>query len=600
MPVGNGDPTKPDTRSPLVETSIETLSTVGRPMPIDQLARTVMHVGADAAHVAARALTPLLEQDVRLTRVEAGHWALASWTHGTVFVDEAEFVVFDVETNGGRGGRHRVIEIGALRLIGGKVIDHYSSLVRLPRRVSRFVTRYTGITNEMLTDAPPIETVLEDFRVFQASSTLVAHNLPADLAYLNNEALWADRPLFPGDGIDTMELSATLMPKREGNSLAAALAAAGIQDAPSHRALEDARVTAELFLFLLQRLPDKKASVATLRTTAANGGPEGRLPRRSRELARWASRSLPPAPGVYMFRDSDAQTLYVGKTVSLQKRVRSHFTDSTGFIRRRDGMLDRITSIDWEPTGSELRALVREAELIETLAPEYNIQRQRRPGRRFICLGPANAALINTASEVREGTETYVGPFPTTRDALLAANTARRIFGLPTRKSPDQSVAGWRRDGAIAFLGKGRKAAQAVISQAPSHADQRRDILRRIRRVRIVRTPIRGGPGANPALVVTSGAVPGAVELARIDDGLITAIASLTHPKKRELRETLRNLQEAPMRSSSTTTNEQHIVLSWLHAHMDTPEILAWDNTLSKDFVDLAWQRLLTIAATES
>jgi hypothetical protein len=262
-------------------------------------------------------------------------------------------------------------------------------------------------------------------------------------------------------------------------------------------------------------------------------------------------------------------------------------------------MLDRINSIDWEPTGSELRALIREAELIEILDPEYNIQRQRRPGRRFIRLGPPNAALINTSSEVREDTATYVGPFPTTRDALLATNTARRIFGLPSRKSPDQSVAAWRRDGAAAFLGKGREAAQAMVSQAPSHADERRGVIRRIRRVRIVRTPIRGGPGANPALVVTSGPVPGAAELARIDNGLITAIASLTHPKKRDLRETLQNFQKATVRSSSTTTNEHHIVLSWLHAHMDTPEILPWDKTLSRDFLDLAWQRV-TVAVTAS
>ena len=389
------------------------------------------------------------------------------------------------------------------------------------------------------------------------------------------------------------------MAKRESNSLAAVLAAAGIQDTPSHRALEDARDTTELFLFLLQHLPGKNATVDTLRTTAAKGGPEGRLPRRARELARWASRNLPPAPGVYTFRDSDAHTLYVGKTVSLQRRVRSHFTDAAGFIRRRDGMLDRINSIDWEPTGSELRALIREAELIETLDPEYNIQRQRRPGRRFIRLGPPSAALINTSSEVREDTATYVGPFPTTRDALLATNTARRIFGLPSRKSPDQAVAAWRRNGAAAFLGKGRKAAQTVVSQAQDHADERREVLRRIRRVRIVRTPIRGGPGANPALVVTGGSVPGAVELARIDNGLITAIASLTHPKKRDLHQTLQNLQKATVRPSATTTNEHHIVLSWLHAHMDTPVILSWDNTLSRDFVDLAWQRV-TVAATAS
>ena len=318
-------------------------------MTLQQLARAVLHVEAGGAHIAARILAPLLEADDRLTTVAVGHWGLTQWSHRSDSIDETEFVVFDIETNGGRGGRHRVLEVGALRLRAGPGNLALRLAGSGARSSVQFVTRYTGITDEMLTDAPAIETVLDEFREFQAGGVLVAHNLPTDLGYLNREAVWSGRALFPGDGLDTMELSAALMSDLPGTGLATVLEASGLRDTPTHRALDDAEVTAKLFGFLLDRAAASDAqTVGDLRGLAATGGPEGRHPRRARELARWASRNLPPSPGVYIFRDSAGQPLYVGKSTSLQRRVRSHFTDSAGFVRRRDGMLEQIDAIEWE------------------------------------------------------------------------------------------------------------------------------------------------------------------------------------------------------------------------------------------------------------
>ena len=431
----------PARRSVLVEAAVATLDDAGRPMSLQQLARAVLHVDAGGAHIAARILAPLLESDARLTTVAVGHWGLTQWSHRTDAIDETEFVVFDIETNGGRGGRHRVLEVGALRLRAGQEVARYASLVWVPGRVSKFVTRYTGITDEMLTDAPAIETVLDEFREFQAGGVLVAHNLPTDLGYLNREAVWSGRALFPGDGLDTMELSAALMSDLPGTGLATVLEAAGIRDTPAHRALDDAGVTAKLFRFLLDRAAASDArTLDDLRGLAATGGPEGRHPRRARELARWASRNLPPSPGVYIFRDSAGQPLYVGKSTSLQRRVRSHFTDSAGFVRRRDGMLEQIEAIEWEPTGSELRALVREAELITALSPSYNVHRHWRMGRRFVRVGPAESAATHTAAVPGNDSADYLGPFQTSRDAQLASDAVRRIFELPSRRSLDKKV----------------------------------------------------------------------------------------------------------------------------------------------------------------
>ena len=136
------------------------------------------------------------------------------------------------------------------------------------------------------------------------------------------------------------------------------------------------------------------------------------MPQRAKELARWASRNLPPSAGNYVFRDVAGRALYVGKTVSLQRRVRAHFTTSQSFVRQRADMLPRIDRVDWEVTGSELRALLREAELIAELAPVYNVQRQRRASRLLVHVGPAEAAVVNAAATVRGDAGNYVGALP--------------------------------------------------------------------------------------------------------------------------------------------------------------------------------------------
>lgn len=590
------DEAAPGRRSVLVEAAVSTLEDAGRPMTLQQLARAVLHVEAGGAHIGARILAPLLEGDDRLATVAAGHWGLVTWSQRSDAIEDTEFVVFDIETNGGRGGRHRILEVGALRLRAGLEISRYASLVYVPGRVSKFVTRYTGITDEMLVGAPPIETVLDEFREFQTGGVLVAHNLPTDLGYLNREAVWSRRALFPGDGLDTMELSAALMPDLPGTGLATVLESAEISDTPTHRALDDAGVTAKLFEYLLDRAAQRNVNtLGDLRQLAARAGPEGRHPRRARQLARWASRNLPPSPGVYIFRDSANRPLYVGKSTSLQRRVRSHFTDSAGFVRRRDGMLAQIDAIEWEPTGSELRALVREAELITTLSPTYNRNRRWRIGRRFVRVGPAESAVTHAAAVPRDDGADYLGPFPTSRDARLASDAARRIFELPSRRSVDKQVPAWQRDAAVAFLGVGREAALRIVDAV--EAAEGEAFARRIRRARVLRHPLRGGLGAAPVLAISPGATPGDAELVRIENGAIAAIESVARPRRPALRAALQRLGRADAPGADTSDHERHIVTAWLHTHADDPDAIAWDPDLPRAFVDRVWRRVRQAAS---
>jgi DNA polymerase-3 subunit epsilon len=578
-----------------VEAAADALARAGRPLALEQLAREVLHVESGAIGAAVRVLEPLLAADERLERTDAGHWGLTARARRSHPIETVEFVVFDVETNGGRSGHHRILEIGAERIRGEQVLARYESLVAVPGRISKFVTRLTGITAEMLEDAPPIEQVLDGFREFQSGAVLVAHNLPTDLGYLNREAVWADRALFPGDGLDTMELTNALAPEADNPGLSGALELAGIREPLHHRALADAQVTAKLFSFLVGRA--RAAGAATLKelhALADRGGPEGPMPRRARELARWASRNLPPCPGVYVFRDRSGRALYVGKTVSLQRRVRSHFTDSNSLMRRRDGMLERTASIDWEATGSELLALLREAELIPELAPAYNVQRRRHAAARFVRVGPPEAAVVHAARSAGEAEGHCVGPFRTAREAQLAGRAVRRIFELPSVRSEEKSAAGWRREAAVAFLTRGRDAALARLEQADVPGAEREHTARQVRRTRTERRPVRGALGGGRALVVDGGREPGAVELGLIESGQLAGWQSLVRPRPGEIRTALESLLAAPQPASEAYSDDQrNVVLHWLHARADGGQIIPLDaDRADRRLVDAVWRRV--------
>ncbi len=582
-------------RSALVEAAVTELTRAGRPLTLAELARAVLHVESGSISAATRALQPLLAADQRLGSMDAGHWGLASWRGRDQPLNEVDFVIFDVETNGGRGGRHRVLEIGAHRIRDGKLLARFDSLAGGVRRVSKFVTRYTGITNEMLAGALPVEEVIEDFRAFQDGAVLVAHNLPTDLGYLNRESIWAGRPLFPGDGLDTMELLLALLPEADGSGLTRALEIAGIEAEPKHRALPDAELTTKLFAFLLTRATERDVTrLDELRELAASGGPEGPMPRRARELARWASRNLPPAPGVYIFRDQRDRPLYVGKSVSLQRRVRSHFTASSGFVRRWDGMLESIERIDWEVTGSELTALLREAELIDSLQPLHNVQRRRRAGSRYVHVGPPASAAVHAAATVRDDEGDYLGPFRTSRDARLAGQAARRIFDLPSVRATDKRVPAWRRHAAVVFLSHGLEAAVSAVSQADAPQNEVESALRRLRRTRVVRRPLPGGLGGERVVLAEPGAEPWQVELALIAAGRLVTRRVLDRPRRADVRAALRELiaiEPAPDLEPSGTM--RNLVLAWLHTRSAARDVVPLDGEASPSrLVDRLWERV--------
>jgi DNA polymerase-3 subunit alpha (Gram-positive type) len=167
---------------------------------------------------------------------------------------EAEFVVVDVETTGLRARSDEIIEIGAVKIRGGSIVDRFHSLVRPRRGIPDRITRLTGITEEMVRDAPPAREVLARFAEFLGRAVLVAHNASFDAGFLEAALERELHRTLDVPVLDTLGLVRSLHPSLRTYRLSAVAAHFGVPYATHHRAPSDAEATAGIFLVLLPEL----------------------------------------------------------------------------------------------------------------------------------------------------------------------------------------------------------------------------------------------------------------------------------------------------------------------------------------------------------
>lgn len=164
------------------------------------------------------------------------------------------FVVVDLETTGLDVNRDYIIEIGAVKIENGKCGDTFSSFASCVQmqKLSEKITALTGITDNDLVNAPPIENVLAQLKNFAEGHILVAHNLPFDFAFLRNWGFRCDVDFdpFAKDAIDTIEYAKRILGGQVKNYKLSTLAEYFDVQFTHHRAFTDAVATAEIFIKL--------------------------------------------------------------------------------------------------------------------------------------------------------------------------------------------------------------------------------------------------------------------------------------------------------------------------------------------------------------
>lgn len=171
-------------------------------------------------------------------------------------IEEAEYVVFDLETTGLEPALNEIIEIGAVKLKDMKIVSKFHRLVKPKKPVSQFTTNLTGITNEMLEKENPIEVVLPEFLSFIEDAILVAHNADFDYRFLREWVAKVYNNHFEQTYIDTLALSKSLL-NLKGYSLDKVVDELNLGNFEHHRAHEDANVTALVFIKLIEMAKSK-------------------------------------------------------------------------------------------------------------------------------------------------------------------------------------------------------------------------------------------------------------------------------------------------------------------------------------------------------
>jgi len=165
------------------------------------------------------------------------------------------FVVFDIETTGLSSINDSIIEIGAVKIKDCQIVDTFETFVNPQIHISSFITKLTGITDDMVKRYPPIDEVLPKFLEFIKGSTLVAHNANFDVTFIKTKAknlgIEVDNPV-----LDTLELSRHMYENLKNYKLDTVAQHLGVSLENHHRAVDDARATAEIFLKSIAKLKE--------------------------------------------------------------------------------------------------------------------------------------------------------------------------------------------------------------------------------------------------------------------------------------------------------------------------------------------------------
>lgn len=272
------------------------------------------------------------------------------------------YAIVDIETTGGHATANGITEIAIVLHNGKEIEGRFHTLINPRVSIPRHITALTGITNEMLYDAPGFEQVASQIFSLLDQRVFVAHNVNFDYSFIKHHLQEAGWELNLRK-LCTVRMARKIFPGYASYSLGNLCRELQISISNRHRAMGDTMATVELFEKLLQH--DKEGVVAAM---LKGRNKEQYLPP---HLPAPDIEQLPNTAGVYYFYNQKKKIVYVGKASNLQQRVKSHFSNNDGSKRKQE-FLRNIHSVSCRPCSSELAALIVESSEIRRLWPQYN------------------------------------------------------------------------------------------------------------------------------------------------------------------------------------------------------------------------------------
>ena len=330
------------------------------------------------------------------------------------------YAIVDIETTGGSAQFEKITEIAIYQHNGIEITGEFISLVNPERNIPYFITNLTGITSEMVEDAPRFFEIAKKIIEMTEGRTFVAHNARFDYSFIRQEykSLGFN---FKRSILDTVALSRKLLPGHSSYSLGNICKDLNININGRHRAGGDALATARLLEILITKDTELNERGSSLLKNA-------RVSKLNPKLDLAKIETIPEEPGIYYFYNENGDLIYIGKSRNLQQRISTHLSNNT--TNRAMEMRDIIADIDWEITGSELIALLKESYEIKRSKPVYNRAQRRTSFQWGIFNYYDNNGYLNYRYGPVNDEEMPVSVFASKDKAKSKLNSFIETFGL--------------------------------------------------------------------------------------------------------------------------------------------------------------------------
>ncbi len=277
-----------------------------------------------------------------------------------------EYAIVDIETTGGYASANGITEVSIHIHDGEKVIQRFETLINPDTPIPYYITGLTGITNEMVKNAPSFSMVAKEIFELLNKRVFVAHSVNFDYSFLKNALKPYDYELNCKK-LCTVRLSRKIFPGFPSYSLGNLCGSLEIPLKNRHRAGGDAEATVILFEKLLQA--DGESILKFLK----RGSKEQALPP---NLPKEEFERLPETTGVYYFYNRKGKVVYVGKALNIKKRVSGHFSNNSA-TKQKQEFMRHVYHIGFKECATEEEAFRLETNEIKTRWPEFNRAQKR-------------------------------------------------------------------------------------------------------------------------------------------------------------------------------------------------------------------------------
>ncbi|HAX47628.1 MAG TPA: hypothetical protein DCX92_01450, partial [Bacteroidetes bacterium] len=356
---------------------------------------------------------------------------------------ETVFTVFDVETTGLSAVNNRMTEIGIVKVRGGEIIDEYETLMNPGEFIPPYITQMTGITNEMVHKKPSFDELAPKILDFIGNNNtdttiLGGHNVRFDYGFLNESLLRAGYNKLDHPSLCTARLARRLSRSLPSKSLDSLKRHFGIYTKRKHRAIDDARATAQILsIFIEQLVNDLEFETVEdvigfqFRKIYDNSKTSQRFKKLKIDL-----KEVPQKPGIYFMFNKNDEIIYIGKAKSLKERLGSYFYHNTSHSTKVKKLVRFVHRVEWETTGSELSALLAESRMIKSHKPRFNSAIKSYRKFPFIKIDVNRAfPKVHKVYEILPDGAKYYGPFASSFTVNNLIERINRLYKL--RKCDD-------------------------------------------------------------------------------------------------------------------------------------------------------------------